>query len=104
MRHAHAKEVPVSNPITLCNFFWNLVLEISERDRSWFCPFLDVQDHYLWAALKKFSLPSEAGAPNKLLRKNRLQRRKRKTTLFWFDPREHEGEGKEIKRIKMQAV
>ena len=31
-RNAHTKEVPVSNPITLRNFVWNMVLKSSERD------------------------------------------------------------------------
>ena len=33
-RHAHAKKVPVSNPITLRNFVRNFVLKSSERDIS----------------------------------------------------------------------
>ena len=31
-RHAHAKEVPVSNTITLYNFVLNVALKSSERD------------------------------------------------------------------------
>ena len=34
MRQAHVKEVPESNPITLGDFFLNVVLKSSEHDRA----------------------------------------------------------------------
>ena len=56
--------------------------------------------------LRKCSLFNEAVAPTELLRKHHHKRRggKINTTLCRLDPREHEGEGKEIKRIKIKAV